>query len=157
MKLTAKSDISVRDQWARGNAILGIKGDWNALYHSSPSLQVPISSLGPLGKDEPLGEPPAPEQLSEPEETPKEGFKVGIIGAGAAGLFTGLIFDYLKSRTQGALKINYDILEAASENRVGGRLYTYNFKPQPPENPPGPHDYYDVGAMRFPKNPVMHR
>lgn len=65
---------------------------------------------------------------------------VGIIGAGMAGLYTGMI---LKS-----LGITYEIIEAS--DRVGGRVYTHRFTDDPG-------DYYDVGAMRFPDNPIMSR
>ena len=74
-------------------------------------------------------------------------FKVAIIGAGVAGLFTGMIFDHLKEEYK--LDVEYEILEAGDETRVGGRLYTHHF----PEE--GPHDYYDVGAMRYPDSQVM--
>ncbi|KAK2028749.1 hypothetical protein LX32DRAFT_682930 [Colletotrichum zoysiae] len=81
-------------------------------------------------------------------------FKVGIVGAGAAGLFTGLVLDWINETIQkhagpGKLKIDYEILEAAGEDRFGGRLYTHRFSKD------GTHDYYDVGAMRFPDNDVM--
>ncbi|KAK1996792.1 hypothetical protein LX36DRAFT_722358 [Colletotrichum falcatum] len=83
-------------------------------------------------------------------------FKVGIVGAGAAGLFTGLVLDWINDNIQkhvgpGKLKIDYEILEAAGEDRFGGRLYTHPFSKD------GTHDYYDVGAMRFPDNDVMIR
>lgn len=42
---------------------------------------------------------------------------VGIIGAGASGLYAALIFE--------SLGIKYEILEAS--DRIGGRLYTYKF------------------------------
>ncbi|KAJ0295751.1 hypothetical protein Brms1b_013758, partial [Colletotrichum noveboracense] len=88
---------------------------------------------------------------------PRHGhFKVGIVGAGAAGLFTALTLDWIndtieKYKGVGKLKIEYEILEAASEDRFGGRLYTHHFSKD------GTHDYYDVGAMRFPENDVMQR
>ena len=43
-------------------------------------------------------------------------------------------------------------LEISSDqsNKLGGRVYTYNFKVEKSEQ--GNHDYYDVGAMRFPDN-----
>ncbi|KAI8316030.1 hypothetical protein K4K61_011058 [Colletotrichum sp. SAR11_59] len=83
-------------------------------------------------------------------------FKLGIVGAGAAGLFTGLVIDWINETIQkhvgfGKLKIDYEILEAAGEDRFGGRLYTHRFSKD------GTHDYYDVGAMRFPANDVMDR
>lgn len=84
-------------------------------------------------------------------------FKVGIVGAGAAGLFTAMVFDWLNSevnkdieKESEKLKIDYDIFEAAGEDRLGGRLYTHRFSDKK-------HDYYDVGAMRFPNNYVMKR
>lgn len=95
---------------------------------------------------------PAPRQPPKYRDAPPGGLKVCIVGAGAAGLFTGLILDYIQQATQnnGNFQVGYDILEAAGSDRVGGRLYTYNFQPFP-DSPPGPHDYYDVGAMSFPR------
>ena len=86
-------------------------------------------------------------------------FKVGIVGAGVAGLFTALLLDWLnkklgkESGENQYLDIDYEILEAADEDRLGGRLYTYRFS----DLQGGVHDYYDVGAMRFPENDVMNR
>ncbi|SCO52844.1 related to L-amino-acid oxidase [Fusarium fujikuroi] len=75
--------------------------------------------------------------------------EIGIIGAGVAGLFTAMVFDWLNEQCQKeGLKIEYDIIEAAKMNRLGGRLYTHRFSR-------GEHDYYDVGAMRFPNNTIM--
>ncbi|GKT48204.1 putative bifunctional amine oxidase [Colletotrichum spaethianum] len=79
-------------------------------------------------------------------------FKVGIVGAGVAGLFTALLLDWVCEKVEG-LKIEYDILEAADSKRFGGRLFTHYFD-DPPQRV---HDYYDVGAMRFPDNDVMDR
>lgn len=88
--------------------------------------------------------------------------KVGIIGAGAAGLYAAMLLD--------SIGIDYDIHEGSG--RIGGRIYTYRFnqsawdKSTPDE--PDYYDYYvssltwltsgipsdivaqDVGAMRFP-------
>ncbi|KAI1328961.1 hypothetical protein F5Y16DRAFT_397922 [Xylariaceae sp. FL0255] len=69
--------------------------------------------------------------------------KVGIIGAGIAGLYTALILD--------DLGFEYDILEA-NPDRVGGRLYTHYFGKAEEK-----HQYYDIGAMRFPDTPIMER
>jgi len=74
---------------------------------------------------------------------------VCIIGAGSAGLFTALLLDYLNQNVPD-FNVQYDIFESGDASRVGGRLYTYNFTSIP-------HDYYDVGAMRFPDNPIMQR
>ncbi|KAL2689192.1 hypothetical protein Neosp_003244 [[Neocosmospora] mangrovei] len=74
---------------------------------------------------------------------------VGIVGAGVAGL----LFDWLNGHPDlkgKDLKINYDILEAAGADRLGGRLHTHHFSDKE-------HDYYNVGAMRFPNNTIMKR
>jgi hypothetical protein len=81
---------------------------------------------------------------------------VAIVGAGVAGLFLGMMLDYLNDHIP-EFNVGYEIFEANDPSRVGGRLFTYNFKPDPPQNPQGPHDYYDVGGMRFPQNPIMQR
>ncbi|KZT32830.1 FAD/NAD(P)-binding domain-containing protein [Sistotremastrum suecicum HHB10207 ss-3] len=70
--------------------------------------------------------------------------RVGIIGAGMAGLYIGLILQ--------SLDIDFKILEAS--NRVGGRLYTYRFSDSVGERR---YEYYDVGAMRFPDTRFMTR
>ena len=101
-----------------------------------------------IGQLAPIRATLQPEGGSGPE--PK--LKVGVVGAGVAGLFTGLIFDHLKVKF--GLDVEYEILDANSEDRVGGRLYSHYFKDV--ENP-GPHDYYDVGAMRFPRIDTMKR
>ena len=46
--------------------------------------------------------------------------------------------------------IPYKIFEAS--DRPGGRIFTYQFASKLPDNPKGHHDYYDVGAMRYPDN-----
>ncbi|KAI4086812.1 MAG: hypothetical protein LQ344_007249 [Seirophora lacunosa] len=66
--------------------------------------------------------------------------KVCIVGAGIAGLYSAMILDHLS--------IPYDILEAAP--RPGGRILTHYFSTKK-------HDYYDIGAMRFPNVPPMER
>lgn len=67
-------------------------------------------------------------------------FKVGIVGAGMTGLYTAMILE--------SLNLRYEILEASE--RPGGRIYTHYFSQKDG-------DYYDVGAMRFPKIPIMNR
>ncbi|KAF4448614.1 hypothetical protein F53441_7989 [Fusarium austroafricanum] len=77
--------------------------------------------------------------------------EIGIIGAGVGGLFTAMVFDWLNEECKDlGLKIDYDIIEAAKMNRLGGRLYAHRFSYEE-------HDYYDVGAMRFPNNTIMKR
>lgn len=67
--------------------------------------------------------------------------KIGIIGGGIAGLYTAYILKHLK--------IDYEVLEA-NPGRMGGRIYTHHFSKEK-------HDYYDIGAMRFPNSPIMAR
>ncbi|GJE84140.1 amine oxidase [Phanerochaete sordida] len=74
---------------------------------------------------------------------PLENYPVGILGAGASGLYTALILD--------DLGIPYKIIEA--RDRVGGRLFTHTF----PDTTGAPYNYYDVGAMRFPEISPMSR
>lgn len=125
------------------------------------SLPEPIQKLLPDVTNDAIN----PQNLPElPEFRPKSSLpskmKVCIVGAGAAGLFTAMIFDWLeekgKSKELPMLNICYDIFEANGEERLGGRLYTYKF-PSTKGYEPGDHDYYDVGAMRFPENPIMKR
>ncbi|KDQ16663.1 hypothetical protein BOTBODRAFT_186328 [Botryobasidium botryosum FD-172 SS1] len=71
-----------------------------------------------------------------------ERLTVGIIGAGAAGLYAAMILD--------DLSIAYEILEGS--DRVGGRVRTHYF-----EEDQSQWNYFDVGAMRFPDTPAMYR
>ncbi|GAM26627.1 hypothetical protein SAMD00019534_098020 [Acytostelium subglobosum LB1] len=71
---------------------------------------------------------------------PRRPITVGIIGAGMAGLYAGMIFK--------ELGIDFEIMEAS--NRVGGRVMTHHFTDSD-------YDYVDLGAMRFPRTPVMDR
>ncbi|KID96329.1 flavin containing amine oxidoreductase, partial [Metarhizium majus ARSEF 297] len=105
-----------------------------------------------LSKEPSLGGPP----VVAAKDTRTQPYKVGIVGAGAAGLFTAMIFDHLKSILPD-FKVEYEILEAHREERVGGRLYTHYFKHGGPSYPTGKHDYFDVGAMRFPESGIMKR
>ena len=81
-----------------------------------------------------------------PRTTPKPGQaaepiigKVGILGAGAAGLYAAMILQ--------SMGIDYEILEA--QNVPGGRLHTHYFEPGAnASNNYGNFQYYDVGAMR---------
>lgn len=65
--------------------------------------------------------------------------RVCIVGAGACGLRVAMFLQYLE--------IDFDILEAS--DRHGGRAFTYHFSA-------AEHDYYDVGAMRFPHTKALH-
>jgi hypothetical protein len=66
---------------------------------------------------------------------------------------TAMLFDYLNAQFPG-LNVNYELLEGDQE-RSGGRLFTYTFPKRPDQPDIGPHDYYDVGAMRFPDVQTM--
>ncbi|KAF3023150.1 hypothetical protein E8E14_013967 [Neopestalotiopsis sp. 37M] len=86
-------------------------------------------------------------------------FKVAIVGAGVAGLFSAMLFEWLNEKIP-ALEIKYDLIEAAGEERLGGRLYTHYFSELSDEDKKKGwvnHDYYDVGAMRYPENDIMRR
>ena len=58
-----------------------------------------------------------------------------------------------------SLDLKYEILEA--NDRIGGRIWTYRFNGEQgydaPVGTPERYDYYDIGAMRFPKIPFMDR
>ncbi|KAL5351985.1 hypothetical protein ACLOAV_003848 [Pseudogymnoascus australis] len=91
-------------------------------------------------------------QNSTTAPTPKDiPLKVGIIGAGVAGLYAAVLLD--------SLGIEHDIIEAS--DRVGGRIYTYRFNETAWSNStpddPDYYDYFDVGAMRFPGMDYMAR
>lgn len=59
---------------------------------------------------------------------PTDDLPVCIIGAGTAALYTAMIFE--------SLGISYQIVDADTPDRVGGRLFTYHFPNA------GPYDYY---------------
>ena len=67
----------------------------------------------------------------------------------------GLILDHLKEKFH--LNVDVEILESNGPERLGGRLYTHYFDKKKEPDSPAPHDYYDVGAMRFPDSDVMAR
>ena len=76
-------------------------------------------------------------QASDVKSNPA--LKIGIIGAGAAGLCTAMI-----------LRRAFEILEARPRDPgqpapVGGRMFTHYFDQSVP---PQQYDYFDVGAMR---------
>ncbi|KAL9626692.1 MAG: hypothetical protein Q9204_007110, partial [Flavoplaca sp. TL-2023a] len=96
-----------------------------------------LPGVGSFNPTDPDHLPPRPDDSSHdlPPDT-----KIGIIGAGYAGLYSALILDHLG--------VAYDILEASP--RPGGRVLTHYFSTRK-------HDYYDIGAMRFPNVPPMQR
>lgn len=99
------------------------------------------------GGSKPSGAPLVPDVpfddlLFKPDSRPKN-LKIGIIGAGMAGLYTAFILDKLSIPG-----VSYEILEAS--DRPGGRCFTHKFSDEQ-------WDYYDIGAMRFPVNETMNR
>ncbi|KAF8343482.1 hypothetical protein F5887DRAFT_973207 [Amanita rubescens] len=96
--------------------------------------ELPVAVKGPPNDRISVGFKP----LNPTKEKP-----VGILGAGASGLYTALILE--------SLNIPYKVLEARDD--VGGRLFTHHF----PNTTGAPYNYFDVGAMRFPKIDNMRR
>ncbi|KAK2043689.1 flavin-containing amine oxidoreductase [Colletotrichum somersetense] len=141
---------SYKSQWARYVSRYNFEKDVDSIIarlhvdDNKPGTQIPsdVAGLAKLAKPITSGGL-TPENAGE--------FRVGIVGAGVAGLFTALVLDWVCNIT--GLKIDYDILEASDKTRFGGRLFTHYFD-DPPKRV---HDYYDVGAMRFPENNVMDR
>ncbi|KAI1181100.1 hypothetical protein F4777DRAFT_573174 [Nemania sp. FL0916] len=141
-------ELTYRAQWARLRTREQLAKEINILQslEEKPGDQpgylpgLPGKLLGP-GNWSPDNLPPRPGRgPSEPR--PRE-YKLCIVGAGIAGLYIALILD-----TLAIPGVSFDFLEAS--NRIGGRCLTYNFSQRR-------HDYYDIGAMRFPKIKVMER
>lgn len=154
MSLKLDTSQPLKAQWAYHHAIKGTLKEYN---RHRDEMGDNLGSV-PLPKDE-LPPPPVlvknPPKKSEWGSMKPQTVKMGVVGAGAAGLFTAQVLEHLNARLgeKGVpLSFEYDILEAAGPDRVGGRLFTYDFG-----GPREAHDYYDVGAMRFPDNPVMQR
>ena len=97
---------------------------------SKPSKQ----SLGYLSAN-------APQQICEETQRMSRP-RVCIVGGGISGLYSAMILE--------ELGIEYDLFEASG--RLGGRIHTHYFSEARPS-----HDYYEVGAMRFPNSPIMKR
>lgn len=76
---------------------------------------------------------PPPYQRSQERSEGEAPVTVGIIGAGAAGLYASLIIDSLEDE-----RVTYEIFDAnpMKDRKGGGRLFTYEF-PKGGEN-----DYY---------------
>jgi NAD(P)-binding Rossmann-like domain len=134
------SQLSFRARYARRltrekiyRELIKYNGPRGNLPHTPGQIFEGFVPSGPYN----LPHDPKSDYRSEP--SPDLGsFKFCIVGAGVAGLFLAMIL----SRAG----IPYDLLEAS--NRVGGRLYTKEFSKDP-------HDYYDIGAMRYPDIPLM--
>lgn len=95
------------------------------------------------GDDDDAGGDDTPSGPDSTVPSPDHGDKhrICIVGAGVAGLFIAMILDSLEIPG-----LEYDLLEAS--DRAGGRMLTHHFSKEK-------HDYYDIGAMRFPKIHIM--
>ena len=84
-----------------------------------------------------------PEIAPRPEAAPSaaDSLRIGIVGGGAAGLYTAMLLD--------EMGIDYHVFEASGE-RLGGRVLTHYF-----DN--ADHQYAELGAMRFPENWMQRR
>ena len=137
-------DHSFKAVWAKRRVEEKIAEFFNSRPENNlalTSLREPLQGEVKPGDSIPIG---------DKRKTGLPGQRVCIIGAGVAGLFTAMTIDYLNKEVPG-LDVKYEILEAAGEDRFGGRLYTHKFSKD------NLHDYYDVGAMRFPAIPIMKR
>ena len=143
------SDISCRAKWARrlvrekvAAQLTTLSSNVDGGYRLHDSIPF-FPSFGAGETQDPLKLPPlrgrsqpkGMQKLLDPED-PAE-WRVSIIGAGTAGLYIAMILDDLQIPG-----LKYDLLEAS--DRIGGRVYTHYFSKTS-------HDYYDIGAMRFPK------
>lgn len=105
------------------------------------SLLPPLSqnsSSGPLTSFNLTDPTPFPSSNASDQQPP---LKICVVGAGVAGLYLAWMLTFLR--------IPYDLLEASP--RVGGRAFTYRFPGDSDAEGRAEHNYYDVGAMRFPK------
>lgn len=146
--------LSWRSNWAHHAIIKQISKSLTASKgrETDTTAQLPIAG----GGDHPIDERHIPRlKLQVPEPAKNDQLTVAIVGAGCAGIFVPMIFNklsaLLKELQLPDLSVNCEIFEASSEARLGGRVYTHKFSQG------GPHDYYDVGAMRFPEVGIMKR
>lgn len=135
---------TIKARWAQRLVREKLAAELNKLQEETRTLPLPIPGSQHWTHDR---LPPAMEYkdgkriIGDGDDPPPR--KVCIVGAGVAGLYIAMILDSLKIPN-----LTYDILEANS--RVGGRIYTHHFSEEP-------HDYYDIGAMRYPDIPIMKR
>ncbi|MCJ1316833.1 hypothetical protein MMC15_002154 [Xylographa vitiligo] len=137
---------SFRAEWAKKLVEESITKFWLSRPQDDPAwkdVEGPIPSKDDIKKGV---LPNIPDTGKEDEDTSE--YRICIVGAGVAGLFTAMTIDRLNEKFN--LGFKYEILEAADQGRFGGRLYTHRFSDQL-------HDYYDVGAMRFPEISIMKR
>ncbi|GAB1319136.1 Amine oxidase domain-containing protein [Madurella fahalii] len=139
--------LSFRARWAIALNRQKLAKEWHIVQKDKLIPGLPDSGAGFQDDDHNL--PPddeMPHNLADFVKSPSgppPARKIGIVGAGISGLYAAMILEDLDIPN-----LSVEILEANS--RVGGRVYTHNFSDTP-------HDYYDVGAMRFPDIPSMAR
>lgn len=142
----ATRDKSIRARWAGRLIREKLAAELNVLQERNDRSPLGFQSSEPYTHDTLPRDPNyeggkrAAPGSDEGEQPPR---KVCIVGAGVSGLYIAMILDSLEIPN-----LTYDILEANS--RVGGRVYTHHFSDQR-------HDYYDIGAMRYPSIPIMDR
>ncbi|MCJ1282220.1 hypothetical protein MMC26_001543 [Xylographa opegraphella] len=137
---------SFRAEWAKKLVEESIAQFWLSRPQEDPAWE---DVKGPIPSQDDIKKgiyPKIPDTGMEDKDTSP--YNICIIGAGVAGLFTAMTIDRLNEKFN--LGFKYEILEAADQKRFGGRLYTHRFSDQL-------HDYYDVGAMRFPEISIMQR
>ncbi|MCJ1413919.1 hypothetical protein MMC32_000244 [Xylographa parallela] len=137
---------SFRAEWAKKLVEESITKFWLSRPQEDPAWE---DVKGPRPSEDEIRKgilPKIPDTGLEDKDTSP--YHICIVGAGVAGLFTAMTIDRLNEKFN--LGFKYDILEAADQKRFGGRLYTHRFSDQL-------HDYYDVGAMRFPDISIMKR
>lgn len=138
---TSERPASIRTKWAqeivKSHIIKEIYETNIQLDNVNSTWQLPFSFVSQGRRSATLPRPPALPFVSSMDIAADEPIKICIVGAGISGLFLGFLLDSLKLP-----HISYEILE--SSQRIGGRVYTHRFGP-------AEKDYYDVGAMRFPK------
>lgn len=145
-------DLSWRSSWAQFAIAQQIsKTLTSAQARAGDGAQMPIGGGGAF----PVDSEHLPRlEYKIPKPTNNDPLTVAVVGAGCAGLFVPMIFNKLratlKEKNLPDLPVNCEVFEAGPENRLGGRVYTYKFSKDP-------HDYYDVGAMRFPEIKIMKR
>ncbi len=125
--MVTKSDPkdSLQNKWAKVHAHKAIIDTWNKQvkdYNEKIKfgLKPPGPTLPPLHEEDiPLELPPTPDfwkkfkpPAREIGANPPADLTVCIVGAGPAGLFTGMIFDYIKSNITN-FNVTYQILKAA--------------------------------------------
>ncbi|OTA99141.1 hypothetical protein M426DRAFT_68361 [Hypoxylon sp. CI-4A] len=141
---TVSPTPDIRGQWANRLIRETLAKEYNVLARQGKLGELPVGSA-PYSHHNLPSPPPlrhVPPVGRGKEQLPTQ-HKICIVGAGISGLYIAMILEDLKIPD-----LKYEILEAG--DRIGGRVYTHHFSEKK-------HDYYDIGAMRFPKIPIMER